>query len=150
MVHLGEFMVPFMVTLVLAINLVVGNWKKNSLFSKTILLLVLIPVIADLGIYFITGWQNSGSGSIAASRKRHVEFKASNGVNVKLNAVEFARDTLIRDTVAKYSKPGEFVVCYPYYPMVNFMTARPSYEYNLYADNALPPDRFFAETTAGM
>jgi hypothetical protein len=34
--------------------------------------------------------------------------------------------------------------------MVNFMTDRPSYEYNLYADNALPPDQFFVQAKSNI
>jgi hypothetical protein len=110
----------------------------------------MIPATFDLGLYAIKGWQTDGAGSIAASRKRHLEFTALNGVHVKLNPQEFSRSVLLRDSILSHSKKGDYVVCYPYFPMVNFMTDRPSYEYNLYADNAIPPERFFSDAVANM
>jgi hypothetical protein len=103
----------------------------------------MLPAALDLGLYAIKGWQTDSAGSIAASRKRHLEFAGLNGVRVKLNPQELTRNTLLRDAILSHSKPGDYVVCYPYFPMVNFMTDRPSYEYNLYSDNALPSRQFF-------
>jgi len=143
MVHLAEFMVPFMVTLVIGLLLATSAWRNSSSGKRLLLVLIMLPAALDLGLYVIKGWQTDGAGSIAASRKRHLEFTALNGVHVKLNPQELARDTMLRDTILSHSKPGDYVVCYPYFPMVNFMTDRPSYEYNLYADNALPSQQFF-------
>jgi len=150
MVHLGEFMVPFMVTLILALFLALSAVKKSSGVALTALLILILTAGVDLCTYVVKGWQTDGVGSIAASRRRHLEFTASNGVQVKVNPVEFSRCTLLHDTILSHSKQGEYVVCYPYFPMVNFMTDRPSYEHNLYTDNATPPDRFFNEAVANM
>ncbi len=150
MVHLAEFMVPFMVTLVIGISLVLSGWRSSSWWKRLLLAVILIPAALDLGLYAIKGWQTDGAGSIAASRRRHLEFTALNGVHVKLNPQELALNTLLRDTILSHSKPGDYVVCYPYFPMVNFMTDRPSYEYNLYADNALPPQQFFEQATSNI
>ncbi len=150
MVHLAEFMVPFMVTLVIGINLAVSDWRDSTAWKRLLLVLIMIPAALDLGLYAIKGWQTDGSGSIASSRRRHLEFAASNGVRVKLNPQELARDTMLRDTILCHTKPGDYVICYPYFPMVNFMTDRPSYEYNLYADNAIPPERFFEKAKANF
>ena len=143
MVHLAEFMVPFMVTLVIGLWLATSAWRNSTSGKRVLLVLIMLSAALDLGLYAIKGWQTDSSGSIAASRKRHLEFAGLNGVRVKLNPQELTRDTLLRDTILSHSKPGDYVVCYPYFPMVNFMTDRPSYEYNLYADNALPPQQFF-------
>ncbi|MCE9587100.1 MAG: hypothetical protein K8R57_02175 [Verrucomicrobia bacterium] len=143
MVHLAEFMVPFMVTLVIGLWLATSAWRNSTSGKRLLLVLIMLPAALDLGLYAIKGWQTDSAGSIAASRKRHLEFTALNGVHVKLNPQELTRDTLLRDTILSHSKPGDYVVCYPYFPMVNFMTDRPSYEYNLYADNALPSRQFF-------
>jgi hypothetical protein len=150
MVHLAEFMVPFMVTLVIGISLVLSGWRNSSWWKRLLLAVIVIPAALDLGLYAIKGWQTDGAGSIAASRRRHLEFTALNGVHVKLNPQELALNTLLRDTILSHSKPGDYVVCYPYFPMVNFMTDRPSYEYNLYADNALPPQQFFEQAKSNI
>jgi hypothetical protein len=111
---------------------------------------IIVTGSLELGLYLVKGWQTDGSGSIASSRRRHLEFSALNGVHVKLNPQELALNTLLRDTILSHSKPRDYVVCYPYFPMVNFMTDRPSYEYNLYADNALPKEQFFTEAKANI
>ena len=149
-VHLGEFMVPFMVTLILTLFLAVSMMKKRSSVALVGLLIIIVAAGTELGIYVVKGWQTDGVGSIAASRRRHLEFTASNGVQVKLNPVELSRCTVLRDTILSHSNPGEYVICYPYFPMVNFMTDRPSYVNNLYADNALPPEQFFNEAVTGI
>jgi len=150
MMHLAEFMVPFMVTLVIGLYLAASGWPASSICKRILLFLIMIPATLDLGLYAIKGWQTDGAGSIAASRKRHLEFTALNGVHVKLNPQEFSRSVLLRDSILSHSKKGDYVVCYPYFPMVNFMADRPSYEYNLYADNAIPPERFFSDAVANM
>ena len=150
MLHLGEFMVPFMVSLVIGVSLAVDAWKKASGIARVCLFVIIVTGFLELGLYLVKGWQTDGSGSIASSRRRHLEFSALNGVHVKLNSRELSRDTLLRDTILANSKPGEYVVCYPYFPMVNFMTDRPSYEYNLYADNAIPKEQFFAKAKANI
>jgi hypothetical protein len=150
MVHLAEFMVPFMVTLIIGISLAVDGWKKTCGISRACFLFIIIAASLDLGAYLVKGWQTDGAGSIAASRRRHLEFSALHGIRVKLNPQELSLDTLLRDTILTHSKPGEFVVCYPYFPMVNFMTDRPSYEYNLYTDNALPKQQFFEQSKANI
>jgi hypothetical protein len=152
MIHLAEFMVPFMPTLVLALFFAFSELTRHQRerFVRILALFVLVLSGLDLGCYLIKGWQTDGTGSIASARRRHLEFSALNGVRVKLNPAEFARCTLLRDTIASHSSPGEFVVCYPYYPMVNFMTDRPSYEYNLYADNSLPPEKFHQSALLNM
>ena len=150
MVHLSEFMVPFMIALIVSLTFAVRSWKTSRILGRVCLSMVILAAGTDLALYVVKGWQTDGCGSIAASRRRHLEFSAPNGVRVKLNAEEFARDTLLRDLILSHSRPGEHVVCYPYFPMVNFMTERPSYEYNLYADNAIPSDLFHEQAVRNI
>lgn len=150
MIHLAEFMVPFMVALVLGVSLALHEFRRTGPLTRFGLFVIIAMASLDLGIYLVKGWQTAGAGSIASCRRRHLEFKALNGVRVKLNAEELSRATLLRDSVLSHSKQGEYVVCYPYLPMVNFMTDRPSYEYNLYADNALPAEQFFDQAKSNI
>lgn len=142
MVHLSEFMVPFSAALVVALVLAIRSWKDTRTAGRICLVPVILLAGTDLTAYLVKGWQTDACGSIAASRRRHMEFSALNGVRVKLNPEELSRNTLLRDIILTRSQPGNYVVCYPYFPMVNFMTGRPSYEHNLYADNALPAGVF--------
>ena len=150
MVHLSEFMVPFMIALIVSLTFAVRSWKTSRILGRVCLSMVILAAGTDLALYVVKGWQTDGCGSIAASRRRHLEFSAPNGVRVKLTAEEFARDTLLRDLILSHSRQGEHVVCYPYFPMVNFMTERPSYEYNLYADNAIPSDLFHEQAVRNI
>jgi hypothetical protein len=150
MVHLSEFMVPFVVALIIGLSFAARSWKSSRILGRVCLSMVILATGTDLVLYVVKGWQTDGCGSIAASRRRHQEFSAPNGVRVKLNAEEFARDTLLRDLILSHSRPGDHVVCYPYFPMVNFITDRPSYEYNLYADNAIPPDLFHEQAVRNI
>jgi hypothetical protein len=47
--------------------------------------------------------------------------------------------------ITTYTKPTDYVVCYPYSPTIDFMTKRPSFEYKLYVDNAHNVSDFFRE-----
>ena len=68
---------------------------------------------------------------------RHTSFQGANGVDVILNRSEYDEmNTLFSATVLNSTKK-DYVVCYPYLPGVNFMTARPTFQTNLYIDNVV-------------
>jgi hypothetical protein len=68
---------------------------------------------------------------------RHTDFRGANGVDVLLNRGEFEEvSTLFSATVLNSTKK-DYVVCYPYLPGVNFITARPTYQTSLYIDNVI-------------
>ena len=48
----------------------------------------------------------------------------------------------LRDAVLQHSLPGEYVLCLPYSPTINFMTDRPSPLHNLYVDNSTAGQEF--------
>ncbi len=89
-------------------------------------------------------------GTIAAKNKRRYEFVAENGVRVWLKKKEKAEMQGVYDLLRTRTKPGEYVVCYPYAPTINFFANRPSYEYNLYIDNATAGADFHRETLAEL
>lgn len=149
MVHLSEFMVPMTVTMIVSALLVAGAskastpgfWKACGLFSNVLISVTLV-------LYYINACQSQSSGGIATLQKKNMEFRAANGVRVKLTPSEFRTASAIQEIVGAVSSPGEYLICYPYNPEINFMTDRPSYEYNLYADNGIPAERFHRETVA--
>lgn len=147
MVHLSEFMVPMTLTLVISCVLAASAWRRaGRLFRVTAALYVPLALLS-LVLYYINACQSGGSGGIAVSLNKRVEFRAENGVCVKMTPDEFEDADAIRKIIAAVSAPGEFVICYPYHPEINFMTDRPSFEYNTYVDNDVPSDRFYNETT---
>ena len=150
MVHLSEFMVPMTVTLIISLALLGVAWRGVGNFFRAALGFYLLLTLLTLILYYINACQSGGSGGIASSQHKSMEFHAANGVSVMMTPGEFEEDHAIHRIVTAVSLPGEFVVCYPYHPEINFMTDRPSYEYNLYADNDIPPERFYRETVENI
>ncbi len=147
MVHLSEFMVPMTVTLVVACTLALSDWRNTGKFRRVFLGVIVVTSLATLVLYYINACQSQSSGGIAASLHKRYEFHAANGVHVKLTEHELQDASALYRIISATSSPGDYLVCYPYNPEINFMTDRPSYEYNFYVDNAMvPSDRFYQET----
>lgn len=145
--HLSEFMVPFAVALGLGIFLL---WRRtrSGVFAWAWLGLMTAVTVLQVGVYYSHAYPKESAGTIAAAKKRSHELKADNGVHVWLKRKE--RDELqgLVDVLLARTKPGEYVVCYPYSPTVNFMVNRPSFEYNQYVDNAHDVSNFHRDTLA--
>ena len=94
--------------------------------------------IAFVGIsYLALTLPNPYGGTLAIRTNRHTEFRGANGVDVILNQGEYEEvNTLFSATVLNSTKK-DYVVCYPYLPGVNFITARPTYQTNLYIDDVV-------------
>ncbi|MBX9577632.1 MAG: hypothetical protein K2W97_04030 [Chthoniobacterales bacterium] len=142
MVHLSEFMVPMTVTILMAIVFALEAWPFSKIFLKILLFLFLATGIATLSLYFINGCQSQSTGGIAISEGRTKEFFGENGVHVKLKPHEWEEASAIYQSILRHSKQGEYVVCFPYNPEINFMTNRPSYRYDLYCDDVTAPRNF--------
>lgn len=149
MVHLSEFMVPMTVTIILSSVVTAAIWRCGGwrrILAGACLLLAALTLV----LYYVNACQSGGSGGIAVSQHKTFPFRAANGVTVMMNRQEFEENSSMRDLIAAVSEPGEFVICYPYYPEINFYTDRPSYERNVYADNDIPGDRFHRELLANV
>ncbi len=149
MVHLSEFMVPMTVATVISSILAADAWRCGG-WRRVLAGIYLSLALVSLVLYFVNACQSGGSGGIAVSQHKSLPFRAANGVTVIMNTREYQENSAIRDLVGAVSDPGEFVICYPYYPEINFYTDRPSYERNVYADNDIPGDKFHAELLANV
>ena len=147
MVHLSEFMVPMTLTILIACFVMGGRWWRCRGLLRFSLGVFLLFASLTLILYYINACQSQSSGGIAASINKRIEFHAANGVNVKLTPAEFTDASAISRIIKAVSSPGEYVICYPYNPEINFMTDRPSYEYNFYIDNAMISSEKFHEET---
>jgi len=149
MVHLSEFMVPMTVTLILSLFITGRALISANLVMRIGLGGFSLLAVLTLLLYYINACQSQSSGGIAASVKKRVEFHGANGVNVLLTPDEFRDTSAIYRIITAVSAPGEYLVCYPYNPEINFMTDRPSYEYNFYIDNAMvSSEQFYTQTVA--
>ncbi|MEI8387209.1 MAG: hypothetical protein WCG76_06385 [Verrucomicrobiota bacterium] len=141
--HLSEMMVPFLT----ALALFVWASARCALRAKRPLARVAswsfaALCLASAAIYFSHAFPKESSGSIAAKKKAAHEFRALNGVRVNVSDRDAAWLPGLRDAVLRHSSPGEYVLCLPYSPTINFMTDRPSPLYNLYVDNSTAGQEF--------
>ncbi len=143
--HLSEFMAPFVVAIACAIW-VAFQWRKQSTAAAIYSSLVIIVGVFNVAVFFLHAFPKESSGSIAARKMRKYKFVAENGVSVWLKQKEREEIAKMFEVLQTHTKPSDYIVCYPYAPTINFMTNRPSYEYNLYVDNAHNVSGFFRET----
>jgi hypothetical protein len=145
--HLSEFMAPFMVAMACAVW-TAFRWSKRISGVRIWAVLLAAMALFDVTVYFSHAFPKESSGSIAARKKRKFELVAENGVHVWLKQKERDEVAEICRVIKTYTKPTDYIVCYPYAPTINLMTDRPSYEYNLYVDNAHNVSSFFQDTLA--
>lgn len=148
--HLSEFMAPFLVALALAGWCALRHCRRLGAAGIAVAWIVVILAVIDAGLYAYHSFPKESAGTIAAKSKRRYEFVAENGVHVWLKKKELAEMQGVYDLLRTRTKPGEYVVCYPYAPTINFFANRPSYEYNLYIDNATAGADFHRETLAEL
>lgn len=145
-VHLNEFMVPFWVAsacsgwAVLQLARLSGRRWMHWGAGAVAVLVALQFVVSFNGLFY-----RIGSGSIIAAQGLDARFHAPHGIVSRVKARELADWEGLRDAVAAHSAPGDYVITYPYVPIINLMAGRPSYQYNLYADNATASPRFLEE-----
>lgn len=143
--HLSEMMVPFLSALALFIWVSAQSARTSRRMVPRVAAGAFSVLCAAAGtVYFTHAFSLESAGSIAARKKVSHEFRALNGVSVKVRDREAAWLPGLRDAILRHASPGEFVLCLPYSPTINFMTNRPSPLYNLYTDNTVGEENFRA------
>ncbi len=144
--HLSEFMPGYILAVAGCMALL---WPRGESRrgSRTLLASACaVFFLLHLAAFAFFAFQHPSAGTIAARFGREAKFAGENGVRVR----DFKRHTTnfatIRDAVDKYSRPDDFLICYPYMPGYNLMTNRRTYLHNVYVDNATHADDW-AETT---
>lgn len=142
--HLSEFMPGYIVAMVCAVTLIRARWRWAAASV----------LIVQLGVFAWFAMEHYSAGTIAARLKIKVDkrafFEGANGVRVWVSHKEHKELEGVRRAVVEHSKPGDWLVCYPYQPGYNVMTDRPTYERAIYNDNATTNSRWAAETIARM
>jgi len=117
------------------VALTCAGWLLWSSRCKGRLSTAFFASIALVGIfYLLLTLPNQYGGTIAIRMNRHTNFRGANGVDVFLTKAEFEDvNTLFSATIWNSTKK-DYVVCYPYLPGVNFITARPTFQNFLYLD----------------
>jgi hypothetical protein len=142
--HLSEFMPGYVAAMVSVVWLLQGamRWVIGGVLAMQLALF---------------GWfalDHYSAGTIAArtmiKKNKRVLFEGANGVRVKVHQKTYAELEGVRKAVVEHSKPGDWLVCYPYQPGYNVMTDRRTYERELYNDNATAPRNWSKLTIASM
>ena len=128
--HLIEFMSGGLVALTCA------GWLLWSSQGRGRLSTVFFATIALVAIcYLLFTLPNQYGGTIAIRMNRHTNFRGANGVDVFLTKAEFEEVSALFSATIWNSTKKDYVVCYPYLPGVNFITARPTFQNFLQLDN---------------
>jgi hypothetical protein len=130
--HLIEFLNGGLVALTCA------GWLLWSSKGRDRISISFAVAIAIVGLCYLSlTLPNPYGGTLFQRVNRHTEFRGANGVDVILSRKEYEEvNTLFSATVLNSTKK-DYVVCYPYLPGVNFITARPTFQNTLYVDNAV-------------
>jgi hypothetical protein len=142
-VHLNEFLIAFWPASLCSMWVLMQSARSSGFFAAKLWSGFLAALVALLFIVsFNALFGRNGSGSIMASRGDDALFQAFNGVRAKVKSKDIADWEGLRDAVLAHSRTGEFVVTYPYVPIVNVMCDRPTYQWSLYVDNATASSSF--------
>lgn len=140
--HLSEFMPAYIVATICAVALIRARWRWA----------VAGVLAVQFGVFAWFAMDHYSAGTIAARMKiksdKRAFFDGANGVRVWVSQKEHKDLEGVRRAVVENSKPGDWLVCYPYQPGYNVMTDRPTYERAIYNDNATSNSRWAAETIA--
>jgi len=128
--HLIEFLNGGLVALTCAGWLLWSSQGRDRISTSCAL------AIAIVGFsYLLLIFPNPYGGTLFLRMNRHAEFRGANGVDVILNRKEYEEANALFSATVLNSTKKDYVVCYPYLPGVNFITARPTFEKTLYVDN---------------
>jgi hypothetical protein len=143
--HLSEFMPGFLASAFGAAGLV---WKGVTTWRnwRTIFGVFLAALVAT---YIARVLPDRWAGTYAIRNKRTKLFVAENGVRVFVTAREDAGLHEIQRLIRKFApNPADYIACYPYSPGINLLADRPTYEKNVYIDNAIRTTNWDAEAIA--
>lgn len=143
--HLSEFMPGFLTASAAAAGLLwtgVTSWRN----WRTVFTAFLVAIVA---VYLVRVLPDRWAGTYTIRSKRTKLFTAENGVNVYVSSRELNGLTAIQKFLREHApNPRDYVVCYPYSPGINLLANRPTYERNVYVDNATRTTRWDAEAIA--
>jgi hypothetical protein len=140
--HVSEMMCPFTIAAAIAFDAGLLARRIGSRMMRFAGTLYLILAAIHIAFYVEFGFKKPSMGSCAIKGRSEVFFKADNGVFGYIPSDKVSGYRALYQTIVDHSTPEDYVVCFPYQPMVNFMTNRRSYLYNLYVDNATAPFKF--------
>jgi hypothetical protein len=144
--HLSEFGPGFWCGVVGA-TLLLGGWGRSWLAPSRWLLIFLV---LHAGVWFWRMAPDRWCGTIAARANRKAWLEGANGVRVyeQQKTVDWLNEVVAN--IVERSSPTDYLVAYPYHPAFNVIANRPTYEKNVYVDNATASARWHQDAIARM
>jgi hypothetical protein len=109
-------------------------------------------LVAIVGLQIVASFNSlfgrEGSGSIRMARGKTALFEAPGGISMRVRPADLGDWRNLRDALLRHSEPGDWLVTYPYVPVLNILAERPSYQRKLYVDNATESANFPAVAIA--
>ena len=102
-------------------------------------------LLGHAAIFLWRMWPDRWAGTIWVRKDRRTRFEAENGVRVFLTKREALNLAALRDTIRAHAQPGDYLVAYPYHPALNLLSNLPTYERDVYVDNATRGARWSQE-----
>jgi hypothetical protein len=144
--HLSEFG-PGYWTAALGSLALLGVWGVSWRSpSRWLLIFLVIHAAIWLPRMLTDRW----CGTIDARGSRKVLFEGENGVRVFEQARTVEWLTQVQKIVKDNSTEADYLVAWPYHPAFNVITNRPTYEANVYIDNATASARWSADAIARL
>lgn len=144
--HLSEFMPGYIIAMMASAWLLWPRGSERAPLRRIFAGLVALFLIGQFLVFAVFALQHPSAGTIAARNGRKARFQGENGVRVHTSKKEAAILQGVYDIVMKSTKPGDYVICFPYMPGYNVMTNRPTYLHNVYVDNATRGEHWSEKT----
>jgi hypothetical protein len=110
--------------------------------------LLLVILLPQVGVWCWRMVPDRWCGTIAARANRNTLFEGYNGVHVyeQKKTVDWLQEMQLN--ILERSGPDDYLVVYPYHPAFNIIADRPTYEKNVYVDNATASEKWSEEAIA--
>jgi hypothetical protein len=151
--HLSEFMPGFLSASAAACGLVWSGGRASpdsiGIGQRVWRIAFTLLLAACAIVYLVHILPDRWAGTYAIRIKRNKLFTAENGVRVFVSSRDLMGLTEIQKLLRTFApNPRDYVVCYPYSPGLNLLANRPTYERNVYVDNATRTTHWDAEAIA--
>lgn len=144
--HLSEFMPGYIIAMMASAWLLWPRGSERAPLQRIFAGTVALFLAGHFLVFAVFALQHPSAGTIAARNGRKARFQGENGVRVHTSKKEAAILQGVYDIVMKSTKPGDYVICFPYMPGYNVMTNRPTYLHNVYVDNATRGEHWSEKT----
>lgn len=134
MPHFSEFMPGFMT---LMANFLFILWQRKNVSAGFITMpRTAFYFVCFFSIFFLVEFVSIYEEGLIIRKDRDFRLQMDKGIDVRLTRDEYDNITRLIAQVKEYSKPDDFVLCFPYCPGINFIADRRTFQNFLYADDS--------------